>query len=820
MTELRHALRQLRRSPGFSAAVVATLALGIGVTTTLFSVTRSVLLDPLPYGEPDRAVVLWSGWSDFPKTWVSYDEVEAYSAEIDAFDEVGMFMDGRGNLTGNEAPERIRFAGVTENVFRILGVEPMLGRAFLQQEDMPGGEAVIVLGHGLWQRRFAGDPSVVGHTLELNGTSRRIVGVMPTGFKLPLDFGADGATEAWIPLAVDPLAFGAVPGPGMAQNGGSHTFYGLARLAQGATAERANRELRALTDRWNAEGVYQEGWNFQATAVPVADEITGELRPALLIMMAAVTLLLLLACANVASLLLIRGEDRRLELGVRVALGAGGGRLVRQFFAEAGVLALIGGAAGVALAWLGVAAARAGAPASLPRISEAQLGLTALGFAVTATVAATLLSGLAPALRARHADPAGSLGGASRGGTAAKGQTRLRSILVAGQVAAAVVLTVGAGLMARTVSQLLAVDPGFRTEGQLTLEVSAPSSDYPDPADVAGFFDEFRRRVATLPGVRSVGAARVLPLASEIGNTGLHVEGYDPPPGQGSPGDWQVVTPGYMEAVGLRLLEGRLPNEGDGADGAPILVINRTMAERYFAGRNPIGGRIRLGFGGPESPWSTVVGVVDDVRHDGLTAEVRPKYYAVHSQFPVSAGFAPRTMTLVVEAEGEAVALAGPVVAELRALDPRIPASRVRPMREVAREATAQPRFTFLLLLTFGGMALSLAALGVHAVVAHAVVTRRREMGIRMALGASPAALVRLAVRGGMIPAGAGAAVGLVASGALAGVMGGLLYGIGPLDPATFGTALAVVCGAAALAALVPALRIGRIEPAATLREE
>lgn len=433
MSDLRFALRQLRRRPGLTMLAVATLALGIGATTVLFSVAEAVLLAPLPYGDADRAVVLWSGWNDFPRTWVSYDEVEAYRERVGAFDEVGMFMDGQANLTGDGAPERIRFAAVNENLFRILGVEPFLGRRFLPEEDVPGGDPVIVLGHGLWQRRFAGDPEAVGQTLQVNGTTRRLVGVMPAGFRLPLDYGSAGPTEAWVPLAVDPEAFGAIPGPAMQENGGSHTFYGLARLAAGATVERAQAELDALTDRWNAEGVYQESWDFRTIVVTVREEITGGIRPAVLLLLSAAGLLLLLACANVAGLSLVRGEERRHELGVRMALGAGGGRLARQLLVESSILAVAGAAAGLGLAWVGVTVTRATAPASLPRVAEAGIDPPVVLFAAAVAAVATLLVGLVPALRARRVDPAGSLGDGGRGRTAGAARLRLRKGLVTGR---------------------------------------------------------------------------------------------------------------------------------------------------------------------------------------------------------------------------------------------------------------------------------------------------------------------------------------------------------------------------------------------------
>jgi predicted permease len=817
--DMRFALRTLRRRPGFTFIAALTLALGIGATTALFGVVKAVLLTPLPYGAPERIAVVWSAWKGFDQTWLSYDEFEAYDAEIPAFENVALFSDGAVNLTdGSGDPERVRAGFVTEDVFDVLGVAPILGRGFTAEEDRPGGPRVIILSHAVWQRRFGGDPSIVGRAIQVNGEAAAVVGVMPSGFRLPLDFGASGATEVWRPLATDAAAEGATPGPAFTPGGQSHGFYGVARLAPGATIGQANAQLASLITRVTREGIYPPGMQFRAFAVPVEEQVTGKVRAALLIVFGAVGFVMLIACANVAGLLLVRGEQRRRELALRVALGAGARRLTRQLLTETLVLAGLGGGLGIALAALGVWLVRATAPAALPRIAETTLDPTVLLFASAAALGAAVLTGVLPALQATSVAPSSELKEGGRSATAGAGRLRWRQALVAIEVALAVVLVIGAGLMIRSVANLFAIDTGFRSAGVLTMRLSTPSAWYPDSMRIATFHEELRRRVAAIPGVEAVGLARLLPLAAEMGDWGLQVEGYTPPPHEGTPGDWQVVTPGYFEAMGVQRIAGRFLEERDRMDAPLAMVVNRRFAEKYLAGRDPLGVQVRVG-GSPERARFTIVGVVEDVRHNGLTTEVKPQFYVPHAQFAANVGNTLRSMSLVVHTGGDPRSLIAPVRAAVHGLDPRLPIAEVRTMDDIVGEAIAAPRFAMRLLGLFGVLALVLAAIGIYGIVSQAVASRAQELGIRAALGATPRDLVVLSLGAGVRQALVGVVLGVVAALAMSRAMAGMLHGVTPTDPLTFGVVVVVTATVAIAASLGPARRAGRVDPMAVLHE-
>ncbi|MGH7571211.1 MAG: ABC transporter permease [Gemmatimonadota bacterium] len=814
LQDLRYAFRSLRKSPGFTAVAVLTLALGIGATTAIFSVIDGVLLEPLPYAAPERTVMLWSSWKDFPQTWVSYDEFEAYRDEVGAFEEIGLWYGGlSATVEGRGEAERVPAVAVTRNLFRILGVETALGRAFLPEEDVPGNDAAVILGYDLWQRRFGGDPSIVGRPALINGTERLVVGVLPAGFRMPVDYGAGEPTEAWFPLAAQAEDYEAVAGPEIAFGGGAHTFYAVARLAPGATVEQANAELGALTARLAAQGVYPADWGFQATAIPLPEEVTGTIRPVLLVLLGAVALVLLIACANVAGLLLVRGEVRRREIGIRAALGAGRGRLAWQFLTESVLLSLVGGAIGVWLAWLGVQAVRAVAPESLPRIDEIGVDGVVLAFATIASLATAVLTGELPALRAAGMDPSKSLKD-GQAATPGSGRLRTRHALVALQIALAVVLVIGAGLTIRSVRNLLAIDPGFSGEDVLTMQVSLPSARYPDAAEVAAFYAELQPGIAELPGVEAAGAVRVLPLATDIGDMGVHVPGHQHEPGDPTAAEWQVATPGFFEAMGTELLAGRFIDERDHADAPLVLVINRSFADKYFAGRDPLGRPVVIG-GGPA--WS-VIGVVEDTRHNGLTGPVRPRFYAPHAQLP--SGFEQRTMSLVIKANRDPTSLIQPVRGAIRRMDPRLAISDVRLMEKIVGESVAGPRFAMLLLAAFAGLALVLGAVGIYGVIAYAVSQRTREIGVRIALGAGKGRVLSLIVRQGLAIALVGIVIGLAAAFMATRVLGSVLYGVSATDPITFAGVTLMLALVALLASWIPARRAARVDPMVALRSE
>lgn len=811
--DVRFAARSLRRRAGFTAIATLTLALGIGATTTLFGVVKQVLLTPLPYGHPGSLAVVWSAWKGFDQTWLSYDEWEGWKARIPAFADIGIYSDGSVTFDGDN-PERIRTATVQASVFPILGVKPIVGRNFTAEEDRPNGPRVVILGYGLWQRRFSGDPSVIGKQVQISGRGTTVVGVMPNGFQLPIDYQAE-RSEAWFPLATDAAAEGAVPGPAFPKGGSSHGYYAVARLAPGATTVTANAQLRTLVAELEKYG-YMANVGFHAFSVPLEEQITGRVRPVLLIVFGAVGFVMLIACANVAGLLLVRGESRRRELAVRVALGAGTRRLTRLLLAESAVLAALGASLGVGLAALGVRLLRATAPAGLPRVADTTLDWGVLAFALATAVVAAVLAGILPALQATHVAPAGELKEGGRGATSSRARLRWRQSLVATEVALAVVLVVAAGLMIRSVRNLLAIDAGFRPDGVLTMRLTTPATWYPDSIRVAAFWDELERRVAAVPGVKRVGAVRLLPLATEMGDWGLRVEGYTPPPNQGTPGDWQIVTPGYFEAMGLTLREGRLFDARDDMAGPLALIVNRTFTERYLAGRHALGTRVRIG-GSDSLHTYTIVGVVNDVHHNTLVGQVKPEFYATLAQFALAPGSTRRSMSLVVRTDGDPATLVAPVRAVVKQVDGRLPISEVRTMRDIVNSAIGGPRFAMEALGLFGALALVLSAIGIFGIVSQVVASRSHEFGIRAALGATPRELVSLSLRTGARQALAGLAIGIVIALLFTRAMTSMLQGVTPTDPWTF-AAVVVVTGLVAVAASVgPARRAGRTDPARVL---
>jgi putative ABC transport system permease protein len=812
--DARFGFRTLRRRPGFTTVASLTLALGIGASTALFGVVKAVLLTPLPYDRPEGIAVLWSAWKGFDQTWLSYDEYEGWKSDISAFANVALFSDGSVNLTESGESERIRAGFIDKEVLPVLGVEPALGRGFTAKEDVPNGPSVILLGHDVWQRRFGADPSVVGRSIQVNGRARVVVGVMPAGFKLPLDFGATGPTLAWVPLGTSAEQNGATPGPVFAQGGGNHGFYAVARLRPGATIDQANRQLADRVAQLVRDKTYPAEMQFRAFALGVDEQVTGRLKPVLLVVFAAVGFVLLIACANVAGLLLVHGEQRRREMALRVALGAGGQRLTRQLFTETVVLAALGAGLGVLFAAGGVWLVRNFAPAALPRVGETRLDPMVLGFALAVGVLAALVAGLLPAFQARSVTPGIELRDGGRSATSGPGRLRWRQTLVAIEVALAVVLVVGAGLMIRSVTNLFAIDAGIRPDGVLTMRLSTPAAWYPDSMRVSAFHDELRRRVSALPGVKAVGLVRILPLATEMGDWGLQVEGYTPPPNQGTPGDWQVVTPGYFEAMGLRLVQGRFFDDRDQMTAPPAMIVNRRFVDLYVAGRAPLGTRVRIGGPDDNAPQYTIVGVVDNVKHNGLTREVKAQFYAPQPQFATNPGNTSRTMTLVVRSDQDPRQLIAPVRSAIRGLDPRLPISEVRTMNEVVQQAIAAPKFAMELLGLFGVLALILSAIGIFGIVAQVVASRTQEFGIRAALGATPRNLLMLSLGSGVRQAMAGLAVGVAAALALTRTMTTMLHGVTPNDPATFTAVVVVTALVAVGASLIPARRAARTDVA------
>jgi putative ABC transport system permease protein len=811
LQDIRYSLRGLRRSPGFAAAAILTLGLGMGATTAIFSVIRAVLLAPLPYSEPDRRVMIWSRWKAFGKTWVADAEVFDYRRMCPSFESVAAWGSGEANLTGDGEPVRVGVASITANAFDTLGARPYLGRGFTPEEDRPGGPPVAVLGYGLWQRRYGGDPSVLARAIDLDGVLTRVVGVMPPGFALPTDFTADAAapSQLWIPLRIDP-----------AELTRNHGLYAAGKLAAGATPARATAELRSAASALTRQGLYAAEDRFEPFAVSFEEEIRGGARRALLLVFGAVGFLMLLSCANVANLLLARAEARQREISVRAAIGAGRRRLTRQLLTESFVLALCGALLGLALAWAGVRAIAAGAAAGLPALKPIGISSSMLLFTAGLSILTTLIFGFAPVLQILRINLSESLRDGSPGSSAGRERMSLRGAIAGLQMALAVVLLLGAALMLRSLDALRRIDLGFDPEKALTLQLRPAEASYAKPESVVSLYRALLERVRGLPGVAAAGLIRSLPLAAEIGDWGLDVEGFEETPGHRAKGDWQVVSDGAVEAMGERLLAGRPILASDTAEALPVCLVNESLVRAYFSGRNPIGGRIRMG-SRETRPWLTVVGVLRNERHNGITGAVKEKFFVPYAQFPAAReGDAARNMTLVVRTGGDPLALAAPIRAELARLDPNLPVANVRTLRQVVDASLATPRLTGSLLTFFGALALLLAAVGVSGVLAYLVSRRRREIGVRMALGASRTRVLGLILRRGLTTAATGVAAGLLAALFLTPQMSDLLYGVTAHDPATFATVALVLLAIAAAASAVPAIRAAATDPLEALRSE
>jgi putative ABC transport system permease protein len=800
LRDLRVGLRGLLRRPAFALTALATLALGIGANTAVFTVIRHVLLAPLPYQEPDRAAMIWSKWRGFDKTWLSDAEVLDYRTRIKAFSDVGAWSGAQVNLTGDGDPVRLGAAFVTPNLFQVLGVKPLVGRYFTDAEAAATTYPAVILSHQLWQTRYDG-ADVLGRSVQVNGIAREIIGVMPKDFQLPTDYivDAEEPTRLWAPLQLNQ------------QNRGSHGYHGVARLAPGASIEQANSQLADLTKQLTKEGLYPEPMQFTAFSVSTTDEATAAVRPALFLVFGAVGCLLLVACANVANLLLVRGEGRAREMAVRRALGADRGRLVRQMLVESAILAFGAAVAGVLLAQLSFSALVGTGTVVLPRADSVALDWSAVGFALLLTTLTLALFAVLPAWRAVRVDLVDTLKDGSAASTAGSRRQRLRGALVVAEVALAVILLTGAGLMLRSLWNLQRIDLGFDPDRVLTMRLALPASQYDTPAKVIAFYDRLLQDVRATPGVERAGLIRLLPLATSIGDWGLTIEGYTPPPGVGTPGDWQVATVGGPESLGERLVSGRWLADTDREGGEDVALVNEAMAQKYWQGTDALGRRFRQG--GPDRPWITVVGVVGNVRHNGITAEVKPKFYRAFGQWHRSSGNPMRNMTLIVKAKTDPSALVSTVRDKIRALDGALPIAAIRTMDEVVDRSIATPKLTGTLLATFALLGLALAALGIYGVLSYVVSLRRQEIGVRMAIGASPRHVLTSVMRQGVGYAAIGAVVGLAGAAAVSRLLEGLLHEVTPLDPATFVATPLLLMTIAVLASLIPGWRATRVDP-------
>jgi putative ABC transport system permease protein len=803
--DIRYGLRTLARTPGFTTAAVLALALGIGATTAIFSVVDAVLLRPLAYDRPQRlAVVLHRGTGPVaPANFLDWRR------EASAFEGMGAADYWQPNLSGTDRPERVLGLHVTADLIPLLGVRPLLGRLFTAEEDQPGREHVVLLGHRLWQRRFGGDPGAVGRRITLDGQPHTVIGVMPRGFEFP-PFWAAGA-ELWAPM---PLA-------DRAANRNARSLRVFGRLAGGATLAQARTEIATITAR--LEKAYP-GTNGNVMVRSLDDMVVGNVRAALLVLLGAVAFVLLIACANVAHMLLARAAARHKEVALRVALGASRARVVRQLLTESIVLASIGGLAGLALAAWGIRALIAISAGSLPRLETAGLDLRVLAVTLAVSLLTGIAFGLAPALQASRSDLGASLREGERGSTTGGGRHRLRRLLMGSELALALVLLVGAGLMIRTFAALRAFDPGFQPGHVLSAVVSVTGSRAGEPARRVAFYRDVVDRIRGLPGVASASAINHLPLAGDIWGFPFNVEGRSrPAPGQTPTATYRVVLPGYFGTIGLPLARGR---DFDGRDdlGAPgVVIVNEWMAERHWPGADPIGERITLDDPDKDPAWLTVVGVAGNAARSRWAAAPEEEMFLPFLQarkYRESPHSAYTYMTVVVRASGDAAAFGPSLRAAVWGADPDVTVSAVQTMDEVVARSTASPRFYLLLLGTFAAVALALAAVGIYGVMSYSVARRTNEIGIRMALGARPSDVLRLVMREAVTVTAAGAAAGLAAALALTRLMAGLLYGVAATDPATFAGVCVVLTLVALTATYLPARRATRVDPLTALRYE
>jgi putative ABC transport system permease protein len=809
--DCRYALRMFVRSPGFTAAAVITLALGIGANTAIFSVIKAVLLQPLPYGEADRLVMIWSPSRGDTLTHLSLAEVVSYEAEADGLEQLGAYTESAANLTGDSEPERIRAGFVTTNLFDTMRVRPMLGRTFAEDEGRVDGPLVVTLGHGVWTRRFGAAPDIVGRSILVNGRARTVIGVMPEGFRLPMDYHVERPTEIWLPLQFDK----AKPGPW-----GSRSYYGVGRLRENASTESVSAQFKTIAERWIRAGLVIDSGEVKLfrVAIPVQAIVTGDVRFALLVLLGAVGCVLLIACANVINLLLAKADVRRREVAVRAAVGATQWQIARQVLTESALLSLVGGGLGVFLAYGGLRLLTAAKPASVPRVEEAAIDPVVLLFTTLLAIGTGVIFGIAPALRLSRPEPTDALNETARGGTATRARRLTRRTLATVQLACSVVLVIAAGLLVRSLLQMYRVDLGFDPRNVLTAQLQLSTASYPRSDQWVAFYRQLLQRLEQQPGVRDAGAIRVLPLSRNIGNWSITIEGRPYLREENPNGDFQWTTPGYFRVMGTTLLRGRFLEESDREGAPPVVVINDTMAERYWPGQDALGKRFHMGGTDSKTPKLTIVGIVRTSRHNAVIEAPRAEMYLPQAQLEASIGSAISSLAVVIKTEGDPLAMTQPLKEIVRSIDPNLAVSEVRSMEQITQTALAMPRFAALLLGLFAALALTLALIGIYSTISLLVSERAREIGIRMALGAGRATIARLVLREGLGIAAAGSALGVAGALALTRLLASLVYGVSTLDPLTFIAVPSLLIVVSLVACLYPTRRAMGVDPVEVIR--
>lgn len=807
--EVMHAIRGLLRRPGFTAIAVLTLGLGIGANTAIFSVVNGVVLEPLRYPDSENLVMLTSAFPGlgFDEFWISPPEYMEIAERMRSFESVGAYATYQASIGADEQPERVDAVGMSWQMLQALRVAPVMGRAFTEEEDLPGAAPVLMLSHELWTRSFGSDPGIVGRTVQVNGSATTIIGVMPERF----DINESGA-QAWGPLGLD---------WGNRQNHGSHFLYLIARLAPGVTVESAAAELRTFVERWpeDVQAGHISAENHPLNLIALQEEVVGDVRPALMVLLGAVGFVLLIACANVANLLLARAQDRHKEVAVRAAMGAGHGRLLRQFLTEGVVLSVAGAVLGTLLAIGSLDLLRAASPGDLPRLSEVDLDGTVLLFTSVMAIATGIFFGLAPTRHVATSQLASALRDGGTRSTSSAGQRRLRSLLVISETALALILAVGAGLMIRSFDALNAVEPGFDPDGLLTFQIFLPASSYPDGESQLAFQRRLVSELGTEPGVAGIASMSGLPPVRRLNANDTEIEGYvqtsDSPPQNVD--YYQTVTHDYLETMGIEVVEGRGFEATDDAGAVPVALVNEALVRRFYPGENPIGRRIRPGFG--NAPWMEIVGIVADVKQGGLDQPAGTELYFHYPQ-QVAQG-PPRTMNFVVATQGgDPTAIAPAVRRHVWGIDSALPVSGLQEMNDVMGDAMARARFLTALLAGFAGLALLLAAVGTYGVMSYAVGQRGRELGIRMAMGAEAGRVQALVLGEGLRVAAVGLVIGIGGAWALTGIMESMLFDVGARDPVSFLLGPALLTLVAVAACWLPARRATRVDPVTVLREE
>ena len=809
LKDIHHAFRSLVKHSAFTVVCVVTLALGIGATTGMFSVINSVLLRPLPYAHSDRLAVIWGNYRglNIERLPAKAAEYEEYAKQTQVFDTVAAFANHSFNVSTGGEPERVRAAYVSANLFPMLEATPLAGRSFAGDE---AGARVVVLSFGYWQTRFGGSSGILNQQLLLDNESYTIVGVMPQSFSFPhASLRRSEPADLWVPLAYT--------GEDVASRRGPYFLNVIGRLGPGVTLEQARSQMDALGQRFERElrgyrGPNGEDGGWRITVTPLQEEIVGSSRRALLVLLFSVGVLLLIACANVANLLLMRGAKRRKELAVRAALGAGRWRLVRQLAVEGALLTVFGAALGLIFAVWGVYLLRVLGPGILPRADELSIDVRVFAFAVATALFISLIFALIPLRQVTKLDLRDALNRLGHGNSGRPG--RWADALVVAEVSLAVLLLVGSGLLVKSLFNLQRVDPGMNTENLVSVEIDL-SAAYQEPNQSATFYRELVQRIETKPGVQAVSFSTQQPLSGNAGNDPFAIEGRRLDPANLTTAGWQLVGPNYLQTLGIPLIKGRDFTAEDMAPGAaPVAIINQKMAARFWPNEDPIGRRVTLGLPRPENPWVVIIGIAKDTPHRALDSQPEPDWYLSQTRAPQ------RHRYVFVRSVLPAATVASAIRSEVAALDPRQPLTNVKTMSEVVATTTAPRRFNTLVLGIFSGLALLLAAVGIYSVISYATALRTKEIGIRAALGAAKGSILLLVLRKGIALALIGAAIGFTAAIALTRLMSSLLFGVSPSDPLVYVTAGIVCLTAVLLACLLPARRATEVDPLIALRYE